>query len=217
MNMLKRIRNRKGFTLVELMIVVAIIGILAAIAIPAFLRSVKKSKAAESEQIMRKFADGSKNYFTSEQRYSDPATGEQPWHGAAGVAATAKTVADRATLAGMPVPWNLYVFPGGDGCTLLSSPLVPTGGAKEISNPVGTGCTSDEATMNKLGVTLNDPVYFQYQYASTGTADTATVALQAVANFNTSGGTDHTATQNILVAADQDVIVNPMAVDNEFQ
>jgi len=46
-------RNNKGFTLIELMIVVVIIGILAALAIPRFMRSTTKSKQSEAKQLLK--------------------------------------------------------------------------------------------------------------------------------------------------------------------
>ena len=60
--MFKLIHSKKGFTLIELMIVVAIIGILAAIAIPNFLKYQAKSKQSEAKVNL-------KGIFTSETSY----------------------------------------------------------------------------------------------------------------------------------------------------
>ena len=63
--MTKRIKG--GFTLIELMIVVAIIGILAAVAIPAFMKYIKKSKTAEATQQVKKLADGARSYYMEDR------------------------------------------------------------------------------------------------------------------------------------------------------
>ena len=59
-------KKTSGFTLVELMIVVAIIGILAAIAIPAFSRYVKKARTAEASGHLNKMWAGSVAYYSAD-------------------------------------------------------------------------------------------------------------------------------------------------------
>ncbi len=54
-----------GFTLVELMIVVVILGILAAVAIPAFSRYIKRSKSAEASGNIAKIYQGQVTYYQS--------------------------------------------------------------------------------------------------------------------------------------------------------
>ena len=222
MKMLKKVK--KGFTLVELMIVVAIIGILAAIAIPAFLRYIKNSKVSEAEGIMKKMAEGAKTYFTAEQRYSKPGAdgGDQPWH--VGVAPGAGAAV--ATAYGMPVPWAEYVFPGGDGASFCSARLgtgtcligdAAVGGSKKI-NLISTETDGVQlATLRKLKVSFEDPTYFVYGYSSAGLGPAAAVTINAIADF-TAGAPAHTIEQFLTVNGDtQEPIVSAAITTNEFE
>jgi prepilin-type N-terminal cleavage/methylation domain-containing protein len=58
---------RRGFTLLELMVVVFIIGILSAVAIPLLSRYMKRSKTVEAALSLRKIYDGEVSYFQEDQ------------------------------------------------------------------------------------------------------------------------------------------------------
>ena len=79
--MKKEIKNLKGFTLLELLVVVLIIGILAAIALPQYKMAVTKAKVASILPIMRRWKDALMEYKLQHGDYvnengdsPDPAT-----------------------------------------------------------------------------------------------------------------------------------------------
>jgi len=106
---LKQLKGQKGFTLIELMIVVAIIGILAAIAIPNFLTYQLKSRQAEAKTNLQAIKTSEIAFQAERGCYI-------------GVAVEAGQVAAAVNVKTAPWPWGIGTAPTGPGalwCTAV--------------------------------------------------------------------------------------------------
>ena len=160
--MLNRLKNKaqRGFTLIELMIVVAIIGILAAVAIPAFMKYMKKSKTAEASQFLKKMSDSARTY------YSTPSFTN---------AADVTSLAPSITAKQFPASAALYADP--DCCALGA-------GGTEKCNPAAETDWNDpdpanrDATWVALDFAMKDPHYYAYGFLGGGTNTDYTASAQ---------------------------------------
>jgi len=142
--MLKKLQ--KGFTLIELMIVVAIIGILAAIAIPNFIKFQARSKQSEAKANTKAIFTAQKAFFQEKDRFSS-LTGEVGFEpernnryayylgngGSLDDRATS-TIVNAATFTGINVDIFKYGV-GTQGATMVTSPCTCTGGAAGCNVP----------------------------------------------------------------------------------
>ena len=130
--LLRRTEEEKGFTLIELLVVILIIGILAAIAIPAFLNQKGKAYDSNAKSDARTAATAQETYFTDNDAYATTAQ-------LASITAIEPTL-NQAT----PAP------PAGEGLT-VDSPATAKFGATLVGTPSTTN-SFDVVVTSKSGV-----------------------------------------------------------------
>ena len=70
-----RCRMESGFSLMELMVVVAIVGILAAIAYPSYTNSVMRTKRGTAQACLMEYAQFMERFYTTNLRYDQDSAG----------------------------------------------------------------------------------------------------------------------------------------------
>jgi type IV pilus assembly protein PilE len=107
-------KNQRGFTLIELMVTVAVIGILAAIAYPSYIDSVKRSNRADARAMLMEDAQFLERNFTTANKYDQTSGGaaiananlpkqQSPENGTARYTITVVNAAQTFTLKATPV------------------------------------------------------------------------------------------------------------------
>jgi type IV pilus assembly protein PilA len=153
--MLKNFRNNKGFTLIELMIVVAIIAILAVVAVPQFTKYMRSAKAAEANEMLDLIKKGSASYYSTPR--INATTGQK---------------------IECQFPSKVGTTPIGASC------CVDDNDADNDERCDAKPGAWNHSTWSALKFAMTDSHYFQYSYDSTGIYGAAKFTAEANADLD---------------------------------
>jgi len=135
--------RNKGFTLIEVMMVVLIIGILAAMAFPAYNKNIEKTRRADAERSLLSFANAMERHYTEQTPFtyvgatvgsgsSDTYIDQSPGTGSAFYTLSVSSAANSYTLTATPTSSQ-----ASDDCGTLT---LTNAGVKGVSSSTVDDC-----------------------------------------------------------------------------